>query len=75
MARIIRIRCTKCGEVVFRYQKMGKGRVWRCWRSRIVQDFSVREGDEVRCPRCGNLIGTDKGLFVKMRQSSFRVTS
>jgi hypothetical protein len=44
--------------------------VLRCWFSRIVRDYSVREGDEVRC-RCGNLIGIVDGRKVIMKQNAF----
>ncbi|MDK2383880.1 MAG: hypothetical protein QI199_03590 [Candidatus Korarchaeota archaeon] len=71
---IITIKCVKCGRKVFKYQKMGKGRLWRCWKGRIIEDHSVREGDVVKCT-CGNVIGIDKGGYIRMRQSSFTISS
>jgi hypothetical protein len=64
------IKCTNCKRKVFRYEKIGKGRVLRCWKGRIVKDYSIRHGKEVKC-QCGNLIGIDEGNWVKMRQHSF----
>jgi hypothetical protein len=67
---MLTIKCAKCKRPVFRYVKVGKGRGLRCYKDRIVKDYSVREGNEVRC-QCGNLIGIDEGRWVKMKQRSF----
>jgi hypothetical protein len=67
---MITIRCARCQQKVFRYQKLGKGRLWHCWKARIVGDYSVREGNEVKCS-CGNVIGTDQGKWIKMKQGFF----
>ncbi|MEA1869922.1 MAG: hypothetical protein U9N09_07250 [Euryarchaeota archaeon] len=67
---MIIIKCAKCKRKIFKYQKIGKGRVWHCWNDRIIRDYSVRDGDEVKC-RCGNLIGVAEERWVKMRQHSF----
>ncbi|MCD6348374.1 MAG: hypothetical protein J7L91_01965 [Candidatus Korarchaeota archaeon] len=72
--RIITIKCAKCGRKVLKYQKMGKGRLWRCWKGRIIEDYSVHDGEEVKC-KCGNIIGIDKGGYIRMRQSSFVISS
>ena len=67
---MITIKCAKCKCKVFRYLKIGKGRVLHCWRGRIIRDYSIRDGNEVKC-ECGNLIGIDEGKWVKMKQHSF----
>jgi len=67
---MIIIKCAKCKCKVFRYLKIGKGRVLHCWKGRIVKDWSVRDANEVKC-QCGNLIGIDEGKWVKMKQHSF----
>ena len=67
---MITIKCAKCKGKVFRYVKIGKGRVLHCWKSRIVKDDSVRNGNEIKC-QCGNLIGIDEGKWIKMKQHSF----
>ena len=64
------IKCVKCKSKIFKYRKIGKGRVLRCWFGRIEEDYSVRENDLVKC-RCGNHIGTADNLKVRMKQSSF----
>ncbi len=67
---MITIKCAKCKRKVFRYGKIGKGRVLHCWKGRIVKDYSVHDGHEVKC-QCGNLIGIDEGKWIKMKQHSF----
>jgi hypothetical protein len=67
---MIIIKCVKCKRKIFKYQKIGKGRVWHCWNDRIITDYSVRDGNEVKC-RCGNLIGVAEERWVKMRPHSF----
>jgi len=70
---MITIKCAKCGKKLFRYIKVGEGRVLRLYKSRIVKDFSKRKGDIVKC-ECGNIIGKDEGRWIKLRQSSFTYT-
>jgi hypothetical protein len=67
---MLTIKCAKCKSKVFRYQKLGKGRVLRCYKGRIKNDYSVRDGSKVLC-KCGNLIGIDEQKWVKMRRASF----
>ncbi len=70
---MITIKCVRCGKKLFKYIKVGEGRVLRLYKNRIVKDFSKREGDVVKC-ECGNIIGRDEGRWIKMRQSSFTYT-
>ena len=67
---MIIIKCAKCKRKIFRYQKIGKGRLWHCWNDRIIRDYSVRDGNEIKC-QCGNLIGVAEEKWVNMRQHSF----
>jgi len=67
---MITIKCAKCNRKIFKYLKVGKGRILRCYKSRIIKDYSIREKNEVRC-HCGNLIGIDEEKWIKMKQSSF----
>jgi len=67
---MLKIKCARCHGKIFRYRKIGKGRVLHCWKNRIVRDFSIRDGEEVKCS-CGNLIGIDEGKCIRMKQHSF----
>ncbi len=64
-SRIIIIRCNRCKQKIYRYQKIGRGHILRCYKKRILEDHSVHEGKIVKCS-CGNKIGVDKGRFIKM---------
>ncbi|MBU7012778.1 MAG: hypothetical protein HXS46_19010 [Theionarchaea archaeon] len=69
-AHMIRIRCACCNRKIFRYVKIGKGRLWHCWKERIAADYSVHQGDQVKCP-CGNTIGVDEGKWIKLKPGAF----
>jgi len=64
------IKCAKCKGKIFKYLKIGKGRILHCWKGRIVEDYSAQDGNEVKC-QCGNLVGIDEGKWIKMKQRSF----
>ncbi len=69
---MVTILCIKCRRKLFRYHKVGKGRILRMYKERIEDDFSVKNGREVLCP-CGNVIGIDVGPWIKMKQGKFIV--
>jgi hypothetical protein len=62
---MLTIKCAKCKRPVFKYIKIGKGRMLRCYKARIVKDYTRRDGNQVLY-QCGNLIGTDEGRWIKM---------
>jgi hypothetical protein len=70
-ARIMVIRCPGCRKRIFRYLKVGKGRLIRCLKERIREDHSIRNGPEVLCV-CGRRIGRDEGDSIKIL-GSFRL--
>ena len=67
---MLTIRCASCKRKIFKYKKRGKGRLWHCWKEKIIEDHSVRAGDEVRCT-CGNLVGIDERKWIKLKQYAF----
>ena len=66
---MLTVKCAKCRSKLFRYRKIGKGRLLHCWPDRIARDYTVREGDAVKC-RCGHLIGFDEGKWIKLKRGS-----
>ena len=70
---MLTIKCSRCKQKIFRYVKIGKGKVWHCWKNRIIEDFSVHDGKKVLC-KCGNLIGIDEDKWIKLKQHSFTTT-
>lgn len=67
---MLTIRCFKCKTKLFKYEKIGKGRLLHLWKERIVKDFSVKENDLIKCP-CGNIIGVDKKIYIQLKKGSF----
>ncbi len=63
------LKCAKCKRKVFKYVKIGKGKLWHCWKDRIIEDLSVHEGKDIKC-NCGNLIGVDENKWIKLKQNS-----
>ncbi len=68
--QLITIKCAKCRMKIFKYQKIGKGKIIYCWNSRIQKDYSIREQELVKC-NCGNLIGIMVSKGIRMKQKAF----
>lgn len=64
-SRNIIIRCDACKQKIFKYKKVGRGHILRCYKSRILEDNAIYKNGKVICP-CGNEIGVDKGRYIKM---------
>ncbi|WP_334020360.1 hypothetical protein [Alteromonas sp. S015] len=47
--RTVQIRCAKCKFQLIKYRKGGKGALVKCFKERIVEDFTLEEGI---CPSC-----------------------
>jgi len=69
---MITISCAACGRALFRYQKIGKGKLLHCWKSRISSDHTRHAGDDRYCP-CGCHIGVDEGRWIKLHGGTFTV--
>ena len=54
--RTIRIYCSGCGELLYKYRKGGSGRLVKCFKDEIVQDNT--EGD-LCCPNCGQVFARE----------------
>ena len=68
------IKCAGCKRKLFRYDKIGKGAVLRCYFKRISKYYDLQISDEtVSCP-CGKIIGHKKENAIKMIQSAFTWT-
>ncbi|MGR2767073.1 hypothetical protein ACUYOF_06005 [Photobacterium ganghwense] len=48
--KTVDIFCAGCRTQLFKYRKDGKGALVKCFKERIVKDFTVEEGV---CPQCG----------------------
>jgi acetone carboxylase gamma subunit len=67
------IKCARCKQKIFRYVKIGKGKLWHCWKDRIVEDLSVHDEKTVKC-NCGNIIGIDENKWIKLKQQSIQIS-
>ncbi len=67
---MITIKCAKCGKKLIKYRKIGKGRILKCYLSRIYDDKTVKKNGKIYCS-CGNLIGVIEKNYIKMRQRNF----
>ena len=47
--RTVQIYCTKCKFQLLKYRKGGKGALVKCFKARIVENFTKNEGI---CPSC-----------------------
>ncbi len=65
------IRCAKCKTKLIKYEKIGKGELHKCIKDRIVKDFFIVENGYVKCPKCGNVFGKDKGKFITLFKGKF----
>ena len=72
MGRVLIVRCGKCRAKIFKYYKSGSGRLWHCWKSKIIEDYSIRNGDKVICPKCGNIIGLEKKDHIKLIKGEYK---
>ena len=49
MYHVIKIYCSQCKTLLYKYQKGGSGRLVKCYKEKIVKDFT--KGD-LKCPQC-----------------------
>ena len=66
---MIIIKCSKCNKKIFKYLKLGRGHLLRCWKDRILEDMSIINENNVMCS-CGNIIGRDEKDYLKLNKNS-----
>jgi hypothetical protein len=54
--RTVQIYCAKCKFQLFKYSKGGKGALVKCFKERIVEDYTLEEGI---CPSCQKQFARD----------------
>jgi len=62
MIRIIRIYCQNCLTLLYKYQKIKSGHLVKCYKSRIVKDYT--NGD-LMCPKCGGQFARERMIHGK----------
>ncbi|OQY44031.1 MAG: hypothetical protein B6242_13520 [Anaerolineaceae bacterium 4572_78] len=71
---MLTIKCAACKRKLWKYDKIGKGHILRCYKERIIKVYSYeKEGNKIKC-LCGKPIGIDKGKHINMISRSFTYT-
>ena len=70
---MITVKCAKCKFKIFKYIKIGQGRILKIYNDRITEDNSTRENGEVLC-KCGNVVGKEFDGYIKPIKGSFTHT-
>ncbi|MFP4050941.1 MAG: hypothetical protein ACLFVB_04290 [Thermoplasmata archaeon] len=70
--RTYEIKCSECGRHLLKCIKYGDGDLVNCYKKRIMEDNTVKEGKQIKCI-CGNMIGIDRSSRIKMKQHSFTI--
>jgi DNA-directed RNA polymerase subunit RPC12/RpoP len=65
--KLLSIHCQHCGTQIMSYVKIGKGRLIRCWKNRIIEDTTIKKDSLIYCP-CGQLVGIDKNMFISLKK-------
>jgi len=72
---MLTVKCSKCKNKLFKYEKVGSGRVLRCWKNKIMRIYNIKvDEDKLFCAECGNLIGRIDDKKVDMISESFIYT-
>ncbi|MBM3257550.1 MAG: hypothetical protein FJY98_04515 [Candidatus Liptonbacteria bacterium] len=58
----------QCGVKLFKYQKVGTGRLIKCFLDRLLADYvqipkNIMLGEPIRCPSCKNRVGTTQRIL------------
>lgn len=70
---MLTIKCSACGAKLFRYRKIGTGRVLRCHKARITRVFAapVIADGKALCPICGQAFARDEPALYDMIRGGF----
>jgi len=79
--RVIKVQC-RCGRLLFRYYKGGRGRLIKCYLDEIRVDHigaqAAKMGARPNCPACGKAVGIVRMVHgrpaLKLNQGTVRET-
>ena len=73
--RTVKINC-KCGNLLMKYKKFGKGRVLKCFFSRITKSHIELKDEKIVCPKCKCVIGElthgTESDYIKLNQKNIK---
>jgi hypothetical protein len=61
-ARTIKVYCAGCKTQLYKYWKVGKGHLLKCYKDRIIKDYT--KGD-LKCPKCGEIFAREVIIHAK----------
>ncbi len=71
---MLTIKCAGCKRKIWKYDKVGKGQVLRCHKTKITKEYDfVFANNRVSC-KCGRTICEDKGSYYRMIPKAFMYT-
>ncbi|MDP2820754.1 MAG: hypothetical protein Q8O39_00930 [bacterium] len=47
---IMKVYCRYCKSLLYKYQKEGLGSLIKCYKDRIIEDYTQKD---LKCPKCG----------------------
>jgi DNA-directed RNA polymerase subunit M/transcription elongation factor TFIIS len=59
---IIKIYCSRCGTLLYKYDKTKSGHLVKCYKDRILKDYTK---GNLRCPQCGQQFAREKVIHNK----------
>ncbi|WP_353894179.1 hypothetical protein PRVXH_000961 [Proteinivorax hydrogeniformans] len=71
---MLTIKCAKCKTKLYKYHKIGKGKLLKSHKTRIKKIYNLKKEDRQYKCSCGNAVGTDEGEFIKMSNQAFTYT-
>lgn len=54
--RTVRISCSRCKTLLYKYRKGGKGELVKCFVERITEDLTAKP---CQCPECGQVFARE----------------
>ncbi len=70
---MLTIRCAKCKTKLFKYKKIGFGKILKCYKDRMDPLGIVVKNGNLSCA-CNNIIGIEMGSYFKMKANQFVYT-
>lgn len=70
-ARLLKVRCERCGNVAALYQKDGPGQLKRMYLDRIIELSNIA-GKNLVCSKCKHLLGV-RYIYEKEKRPAFRL--
>lgn len=73
---MLTIKCAYCKTKLYKYLKIGKGKVLRCHKDRIkkIYNMPIIDGEDVKCPNCEKTFAKNTEKFFDMNKDGFTYT-